>query len=84
MMDEEIFITLSDKRMIIRGESEEGWFEESVNFAHSGDPVMFVITPYLLKDILSQTLEGKLSDDKISFSGDGWIYLALLRSLSLK
>ena len=80
VLDESVTITLMDKVLKIRGDSETGWFEEEVPFRYKGDPLTFYITPYLLKGILSETLNGILSEDKLKFEGENWVYVTALKS----
>ena len=78
-LDETVLITLKDRRLKVKSKSESGWFEEEINFKYDDDPVTFSITPYLLKDILSETLMSVLSEDRLKFEGAGWEYVTMLR-----
>lgn len=77
--DEEVIITIHKNKIKIRGESETGWLEESANMKYKGDEITFKITPYLFKDILHQTQSCHINKTKVKFTGDNWIYLAMLR-----
>jgi len=78
-LDEQIVITLKNNRLKVESKSESGWFEEEANLKYEDDPVSFYITPYLLKDILLETLTCTLCEDRLKFEGNGWIYISILR-----
>ena len=59
--------------------ADSGWFEEELNFRYNGDPISFIITPYLLRGILSETLECTLSEQKLKFEGENWVYVTALK-----
>jgi len=77
-LDEHIIITLEDKRLKVSSESDSGWFEEDINTKYDGDPVTFSIIPYLLKDILAETLTCTLGENRLKFKGVNWEYLSML------
>lgn len=78
VLDEKVDITIANRRLKIRSESETGWFEEELNIQYKGEPIIFSITPGLLKGILSETSECVIGDTKILFTGNNWVYLAML------
>lgn len=79
ILDEMITITMENKKFTVRADATSGWFEENVDIAYSGKLIKFIITPYLLKGILSETQTGLLSETKLKFEGEGWVYLTMLR-----
>ena len=79
-LDESIHVTLEDKKMKVRAESENGSYEEVANIRYKDEPASFIITPYLFREILQQTLDCELTKDRIVFSGDNWKYVAMLRN----
>jgi len=79
ILDESISITIADNRVKVKARSETGWMEEKANLRYNGDPIVFEITPYLLKDILNETQVFHLGDRMIKFEGEGWTYVARLR-----
>ena len=80
MLDESVSLTLGEKRLKIRAESGDGtWFEEEINFNYTGIPIKLQVTPYLLKSIISETLDCTLSKYKLMFEGEGWRYVTALR-----
>lgn len=80
-LDESIKVTFAKGKMEIRSESGTGWFEEKARTNYNGDAIVFDITPYLLKDILSDTNKATFSDIKLLFAGENWKYLTLLRGV---
>lgn len=78
--EESVEIELTEKRLIVKATSDNGWFTESLNIEYPGMPMQFVITPYLLKDILSETLECVVGDNRLSFSTDDWVYVSALKT----
>lgn len=79
ILDEVLIVTLENKRFKIRAESTNGWIEEETNIKYSGDVISFMITPYLLKGILSETLVCHYCKDRLLFVGENWKYLTILK-----
>ena len=79
ILDESVIITMKDKKFMVKAESDSAWFKEEVDTPYNGEPIEFIITPYLLKGIVSETQAGILSGSKLKFEGDGWVYLTMLR-----
>lgn len=79
--DEVLEITLENNRMVVRGENETGWVEESSRLRYTEDPLRFGITPMLFRTILTQSGNCVLDGKKILFSGLDWKYLAILREV---
>ena len=77
--DEKITIDIADNRIKISSQKENGsWFKEDANMRHKGEPISFVITPYLLKDILKETYSFIINETRMKFEGEGWVYLTSL------
>ena len=79
MLDESVEVEIADRELTLRATSPSGWFEESLNIRYDDAPIAFHITPYLLKNILQETQRCEISDDKLKFSGEGWVYVTALR-----
>ena len=81
LLDEAVTLTLENRKITISAKSDSGWFQEDVNMRYEGEKIQFSITPHLLKGILSETGECILDDGKgkLSFEGENWQYMTLLR-----
>lgn len=80
-LDEMVTIELKDKKIKISSFSDNARFEEEANCRYSGEPLIFLITPILLKSILTKTHSCELNENRIKFSSESeqWEYLALLK-----
>ena len=78
-LDENVTISLTYDKIKLSAKAESGWFEETLNMRYAGEGVSFDITPYLLKDILKETLVCTLGEGKLVFEGSDWKYLSALR-----
>lgn len=80
-LDEQLTITLGNRKVKVESKSETAKFEESAIMKnYTEEPFSFNVTPYLLKDILERTRVCILSDDKLKFEGAGWEYITALRN----
>lgn len=80
LLDETLAITLEAKRLKVRGEAEDGWFEETARITYDGEALTFYITPYLIRSILTDTQEGILSKGMLKFEGENWEYVSMLKN----
>jgi len=78
--DEEITISIQSKKLTISSKSETGKFSEKTLIRYEGDPIEFIIPPYLLVDILKETNKCELGENTIKFEGEGWQYVSVLQS----
>ena len=78
-IDEMIDINIQDNKLTVKGSSEAGWSEESCNMKYEGTAINFVVTPYLLKEILKMTNSCRVSENCLKFEGENWKYIAVLR-----
>jgi len=78
-LDEVIVVHIADNRIKVSSRSESGWFEEEANTRYNDSPVSFLIVPYLLKDILSETRTCVICEDRLKFEGLNWKYVSVLR-----
>jgi len=79
ILNASVEIRIKDGRLSVGSQSDSGWFKEDIRTSYSGE-LSFEITPYLLKDILSETLDCTVSNDRLKFKGDNWQYITLLKS----
>jgi len=80
LLEESVDLTIKDNRLKVESKSDTGWFVEEINFKCQ-HTLAFSITPYLLANILQQTKECELTEDKIKFQGEDWIYVSRLRNI---
>jgi len=78
-----ITIEIKSGKLLVKSESETAWFKETIAFDGVAE-FTFIITSYLLKDILKQTNECFISKNILKFQGDQWIYITSLRETSIK
>jgi len=81
IFDEMVELTLQNKRLIVKAKSDQGWFEESLNMQYEGNSMTLFITPYLLKDIISQTNDCVIAKNKLKFEAPDWIYVSALKNI---
>jgi len=79
LLDEEIYITLENNRLLLESKSNTGWFKEEVNCKFSEEKTQFKITPYLLKDVLTEARQCLMNEKTLLFQGEDWSYLTMLR-----
>lgn len=70
-------VRLKRGTMIISSRCDGGEFEEKIKTSSDGE-VEFYIRPYLLQDILSETVECSVGDNMLRFEGDKWVYVSTL------
>lgn len=81
LFDERIEIHIEDKKLLIKSKSDSGWFEEKLNIRYTGKPIIFAVTPHLLKDILIKTNTCLLSKTMLKFACENWQYVSALRGI---
>lgn len=79
LSEETIEIRIEKGVLKMKSEDETGWFEEEVAMDYKGSPLLFRVAPYLLRNILSETLACTLGEKRIKFEGEGWTFVALLK-----
>jgi hypothetical protein len=80
-LHENINITLDAGKFSIKSQSESGWFEETVKIKYTGDTIVFSLPPATLKYILTETLECSVSNEKMIFAGENWVYVTSLNTI---
>lgn len=78
--DEEVHVILENNRIKISAKSDSGWFSETANVEYEGDKLEFNIMPSLLKGILSDTTTCIYNGLVLKFSGEGWLFVTLLKA----
>jgi DNA polymerase III sliding clamp (beta) subunit (PCNA family) len=79
MLDEMVELSIGRNRLVVKAKSDAGWYEEKVPMKYKGEQLEFMITPYLLRDIISQKHTALFEDTKLLFTGEDWKYLTLIR-----
>ncbi len=79
-LDEKLLVTIAENRITIKSESDTGKYEEQANLKYDKDPLSFLITPYILQNIIMRTQKCIVGQDKIRFEDSGWEYICMLRS----
>jgi DNA polymerase III sliding clamp (beta) subunit (PCNA family) len=74
--ENDVYVSLKDKRITISSKSDTGWFKEEANAVYDGEPVEFSIVPGLLKDILSETQHCVYNGSVLKFEGENWVYVS--------
>jgi len=81
--NDELDIEIHNNLLKIKSRSERGWFEESTKMVYEGEIIEFSITSYLLKDIIKQTLNCTVAEDRLQFTGENWVYVTILKNKQL-
>jgi hypothetical protein len=76
-----VTVTLDDGKIIIRSDSETGWYEEEKRIRFFEDSVKFMIAPGQLKEILEETQTCNLGKATLVFSGEKWKYVVMLAAI---
>ena len=71
-------ISVNKKEVKLSINRDGTWFREKDKILFRGDPISFLISPILMKDILLKTRDCALSDDIIKFKGTDWVYVISL------
>ncbi|MFP4025832.1 MAG: hypothetical protein ACLFVR_15010 [Thiohalospira sp.] len=80
-LDESIYITIENKRIKLKAESETGRGEEEANIRYTKkEKIEFIISPYLFKDVLNETNEMIIDEKKVKFLADDWVYIIILKN----
>jgi len=79
VIDESVEVESVNRRLILRASSDGSWVEEEINFAYDGAGFKFVVVPSLLKDVLTESLECVVSQNRLKFRGEGWEYVVALK-----
>lgn len=81
-LDEEVVISLDNKRLSVKARSDSGWFEETVRMKYEGDPVSFSVHPEFLKSMCEVDSTCILSTNprgRMKFMGDKWVHIISLK-----
>lgn len=79
VQDELIKITLKKDKMLVRGEGDTGWINETLKVKYDGSDLSFWVSPRLIRDILvllNKTIYG--TNNKLKFTGDSFCHIVCL------
>jgi hypothetical protein len=79
VLDESITINIENNVLTIKSKSETGWCQTTKKLKDGMADINFSITPYLLKDILKKDNTCIINKKMVSFKGDVWQYVSMLR-----
>jgi DNA polymerase III sliding clamp (beta) subunit (PCNA family) len=80
-LKQSIEVVLKKDTLHVNCESETAWFKETVSTeGYKGKDFSFLITPYLLNDILKETKTCVILDNLLRFECDNWVYISALRT----
>lgn len=71
-------IIVENRKMVIRGEGNFGWVEETANCRYKGDRIEFMIDPIFLQDILKDLSKCIISDVALLFRGSNFEHVVCL------
>lgn len=78
-LDEEVHVTIADNRITLEAENDAGKIKEQANIKYTDDPIKFIVSPFVLRDILKETRECTIGDRALRFVGSSWEYVTALR-----
>ncbi len=73
-----LHVEIKKGRLTLTGEGLSGGHEERKKLNYDGPPLTFVISPEILKDIVTRHTECTLSEDRLKVNGGKYIYVACL------
>lgn len=77
---ETITIAVNKKKLFVLSESELGsTFRESLPTDYTGEDFEFMITPYMIRNILKQLNSCTIYPDRLRFANKSWIHIASLK-----
>jgi len=81
ILDESININIKNNVLIIKSKSETGWCETTKKLKEKIKDINFAIIPYLLKTILKENNNCIINNKMISFTGNAWQYVSMLKEI---
>lgn len=77
-MADQVSISLSDNKLIIKGEGINGWYEEKRRIKYKGAAFSFLIAPKLLATLIDKTTECEIEPGMLKIDAGKFTYLAAL------
>jgi len=76
--DEQVIVSVKNRRIIFKGEGDYGWFEENANCAYKGDDIQFIVSPTFLYDILDKLQHCIVGKNSLKFQGENFEHVVCL------
>ena len=79
--EESVTVILKENRVIVKSKSATGSFKEAARMRYREEPIEFMVTPSLIKQILDKPSSFVITDTLIQFKDEktNWKYVAALR-----
>jgi len=78
--DTQIKVTIKEKKIVIRGEGNTGWFEESAKIKYEGKPVTCYLHPAHLSYIISHLDHCEVNENAMKFIGNDFCHVISIES----
>ncbi len=72
---DQVQITLTPGRLVVRGEGASGWFTERKKVVYDGAPMSFRASPAVLGDLVKRHTEGLVSPGRLLVNAERYIYV---------
>lgn len=76
--NDKVTVSLTEGRMVVRGDGAFGWGEVDLEVTYKGAPVAFRIGPDTLTKLVEKHSECEIGPDKLRVAGENWQYVACL------
>ena len=77
--EEEVTLTIGNKKILVEGQCDSGWFKESVNLRYTGEVISIIIHPDFLKDMLSKIQSCVIGEKSMKFAGENWEHVVWMK-----
>jgi DNA polymerase III sliding clamp (beta) subunit (PCNA family) len=79
MLDQEVEVMLSTKKITVKAKSSEGWFEEEAAVRYEGDAFSFIIHPIFLKEAIQRQTLCTVLSNRIRFQSNNWDHVIAMK-----
>ena len=76
--ENQVEISLRAGRLKIRGQGISGWYSEVKDVNYEGDPITFLITPNLLRELVENYKECEITSNRLKVDGGKFTYVTCL------
>lgn len=77
--EEEVSVTLGNKKIVVEGKSDSGWFKEVSNIRYTGEAKSIIVHPDFLKDMLARIQSCVIGSNSMKFEGEGWQHVVWMK-----